>query len=146
MNFELKPTNKCVVEVTPETSYMERTPQGEYNEACCLKSDINRHIDNGGTYINQTYEYSFTSDDYDDTRFETLYEAISTVILDDMFSYKVTGKRNDKEEYPTSQHRYSFKEVLEEVYRYPYECKVDGELTAKERSAIDKVIGFRTNN
>lgn len=138
MNFKLVPTNNVVVEVTPESGWTERTPEQEYNEGNSLKREIDRHVDNGGTYVRQTYEYI-----HDDESFETLYDAISDVILDCMFSYSVTGKARKEEEYPTGIHCYSFKDVLEEVYRHPYECKVEGELTEKEIKAIQMVIDFR---
>lgn len=145
MKFELKPTTEVYVEVYPEESWLSiETPESMYNKLSHLDSDINRHIDCKSTYKHQTYKYAIDNEEYDNVEFDTLYEAISEVILNDIFKWTIRGKGRKNDEYNTRRTVTSFQEVVNFCYSYPYEFEVlDGELSEKEKDAISKVLEFR---
>lgn len=145
MRFELKPTTDVYVEVYPEENWFSReTPESMYNKLYHLEKDINRHVDCKNTHKHQAYKYVMDNEEYDGEEFDTLYEAISEVILKNTFKWTIHGKGRETDEYFTEKVAKSFQEVIEFCYDYPYEFEVlQGELSEKENDATSKVVEFR---
>lgn len=128
MKIKRVPTNECEITVLPRSagdygimriSGRERTPQEEYNVCDELKREIKRHCDIGHISVSQKHNYQTE----DGSEFEELYDAIENIIQPEEFvepRYFVRAKSSEKDHF-TSMTAYSFRELTEIAYRYPYE-------------------------
>jgi len=140
--INMKKTNVSEVVVIPEKPWLrERTAEEEYRKAEQLKESIERHVDDiGEIFINTKYTY----EDEKGIEYNTLYDALAAKYFDaDDEYYEYRYVRPSDNGVGTRGHVYSFKELIEEAYQYPwsFEIKVaDQELTKEQNEFLQKVI------
>ena len=141
MKFTMVPTADVTVEVTASKGWFETlTPKGEYRKCDEIRTGIQRHVDGvGSAYVKQ--QYAWHNEEHG--TFESLYEALDTVLDGPTIGYKYRYERPSDNGVGTSGTVDSFKELIETAYRDPHKfelVRAVPELTTEQQEFLQRVL------
>lgn len=148
MKIYNKPSGDVVLEVLPRRagnfglirmSGVERSREEELRLARQIKGDIERHVDDIENIVIRNDERIYESEN--GNKYTSLYELLFNEIENDLDCYTCSSKHSENEKYKTKRNCYSFEELVETAFRYPYEFILNcGKLTDEQKEFLDKVI------
>lgn len=146
--YKMIPTNEVIVEVYPEQysgwfNREEKSADRMYQDAKEIESNIKRHVDGvDSIHIIQKHKYQ---DKETGNTYDSLYEMLEDKYAEDNLEYySFAYKRPSDNGVGTRSYAKSFRELIEEAYRNPFDFNLIKEcssrLTEEKEKFLNKVI------